>query len=118
MELINELRRSQSPDILQAIRFLASTGIRFSPLLECIITELMEEDGESERPRETRDFSDDVELGLLENDERMNDGSIRGLPALNPRVGIESQGELDIPLESALFSMLEEASVEERFRRL
>ena len=62
MELINELRRSQSPDILQAIRFLASTGIRFSPLLECIITELMEEDGESERPRETRDFSDDVEL--------------------------------------------------------
>ena len=109
MELINELRRSQSPDILQAIRFLASTGIRFSPLLECIITELMEEDGESERPRETRDFSDDVELGLLENEERMNDGSIRGL---------ESQGELDIPLESALFSMLEEASVEERFRRL
>ena len=53
MELINELRRSQNPDILQAIRFLASTRIRFAPLLECIITELMEEDGERDRPRET-----------------------------------------------------------------
>ena len=118
MELINELRRSQNPDILQAIRFLASTRIRFAPLLECIITDLMEEDERSDIPRETRDFSDDVELGLLENEERMNDGSIRGLPALNPTIGIGSQSELDMPLESALFSMLEEASVEERFRRL
>ena len=118
MQLIDELRWNSNPDILQAIRFLSSTGIKFSPLLQCIITEMMEEEEPVRQPRE------DIEAGLLDNEERMHDGSVRGMPALNPTVMIqpaldpERHSDLDIQLDAVIFSLLDEASVEDRFRRV
>ena len=116
MQLIDELRWNHNPDILQAIRFLSSTGITFSPLLQCIITEMMEEEP-VRQPRE------DIEAGLLENEERMHDGSVRGLPSLNPAVMMQpalegGQTDLDVQLDAVIFSLLDEASVEDRFRRV
>ena len=117
MQLIDELRWNNNPDILQAIRFLSSTGITFSPLLQCIITEMMEEEP-VRQPRE------DIEAGLLENEERMHDGAVRGIPALNPAAMIQptleegGHTDLDVQLDAVIFSLLDEASVEDRFRRV
>ena len=55
--LVEELRRNESPDILHAIAVLAHTGITFSPLLQGMVSEIMQE------------MNVDMESGLLQHDE-------------------------------------------------
>ena len=43
MELVNELRRNPHPDVIHAIHVLHDTGVSFSPLLQCIINEIVED---------------------------------------------------------------------------
>ena len=41
LRLIDELRRAKEPDVVQAIAFLESTGIRFNSVLEEVMTPIM-----------------------------------------------------------------------------
>ena len=43
MELVDELRHNPHPDVIHALHALHNTGVTFSPLLECIINEVMED---------------------------------------------------------------------------
>lgn len=113
-QLIAELRNDPHPDIPHAVHVLHDTGLCFSPLLQCIISEII--DGEP-RPMEGND--DGIDVPLLNE---MHDGSVRGLPAMNPLVTTMIETPVipnaDEELETVLFSLLEEASFEDRYSRL
>lgn len=111
MELITELRHDPHPDILHAIHVLHDTGLRFSPLLECIINEMvLDLPGHSHSPEL------DVEAGDIEHVPLINEMDFD----VNSDVIItttELQQE-DEQLEAVLFNLLEEASVEDHFNRM
>ena len=112
MTLITELRQNPNPDLVHAIHILHDTGLCFSPLLECIIAELMDD-----LPRRIRGDIENMPL-LTE----MYDGSTHGLPVINPYVtnliaNPDSQ-YMDEELEAVLFNLLEEASFEDHFNRM
>ena len=117
MELVNELRRNPHPDVIHAIHVLHDTGVSFSPLLQCIINEIVED------PTEVR--VEDVEANPREipmGFEMHQSGDV-GLPALNPAVSVLLDGDrgreaVVNELASSLFSLLEEASFEDSFNRL
>lgn len=117
MDLVNELRRNPHPDVIHAIHVLHDTGVSFSPLLQCIINEIVED------PTEVR--VEDVEANPREipmGFEMHQSGDV-GLPALNPAVSVLLDGDrgreaVVNELASSLFSLLEEASFEDSFNRL
>ena len=96
---------------------LHDTGVSFSPLLQCIINEIVED------PTEVR--VEDVEANPREipmGFEMHQSGDV-GLPALNPAVSVLLDGDrgreaVVNELASSLFSLLEEASFEDSFNRL
>ena len=110
MELVNELRRNPHPDVIHAIHVLHDTGVSFSPLLQCIINEIVED------PTEVR--VEDVEANPREipmGFEMHQSGDV-GLPALNPAVSVLLDGDrgreaVVNELASSLFSLLEEQKI-------
>ena len=116
MELVDELRHNPHPDVIHALHALHNTGVTFSPLLECIINEVMEDgtDGVPDVEAHPR------ELPLAFD---MHQHGDVGLPALNPAVSALVEGDqqrerIVNELASSLFSMLEEASFEDSFNRM
>ena len=116
MELVDELRHNPHPDVIHALHALHNTGVAFSPLLECIINEVMEDgtDGVPDVEAHPR------ELPLAFD---MHQHGDVGLPALNPAVSALLEGDqqrerIVNELASSLFSMLEEASFEDSFNRV
>ena len=65
IELIEELQRSEKPDILRAITVLAQTGMTFSPLLQGLIAEIKEVGF----GLDAEESAVDLESGLLQHDE-------------------------------------------------
>ena len=76
VELVQELRRNENPDILHAITVLAQTGITFSPLLQGLISEIMQESSVH-----AQELAVDMESGLLQHDElRRRDEQTMDIP--------------------------------------
>ena len=101
MELIEELKRSSQPDVIHTAQVLHDMAISFTPWLQSMIRELLADKEETS-----------VEVPLL------YDGSVRGVPAVNPMASAMIIHQNDVDLEERLYSLLEEASVEERYNHL
>ena len=116
MELVDELRRNPHPDVIYALHTLHATGITFSPLLECIINEVMED--RTDEIADVEAHPRELPLGF-----DMHQHGDVGLPALNPAVSVLLEGDqqrerIVNELASSLFSLLEEASFEDSFNRM
>ena len=80
LRLIDELRRAKEPDVLQAIAFLESTGIRFNSVLEEVMDVVLEAIRKSEGEWDGGEGSERMDEGLNGGrmnervDERLNEG--------------------------------------------
>ena len=101
--------RNENPNILQTLEILASTGITFSPLLQILISEVMEESAEvQEQPH-------DIESVLLQHDE-MDAHQSREQPLRVEMTWTEESSRLfegvglDGNVNSVIYSLLGEVS--------
>ena len=108
-KLVEELRQSENPDILHAITVLAHTEITFSPLLQGLISAVMEEFRE-----DMQEWESDVESSLLQYDEMRRRGEQTEYRPENELWVLESNGlssqlGMDGDLITTIYSLLEEA---------
>ena len=113
MELITELRHNPHPDILHAIHVLHDTGLRFSPLLECIINEMI-----VDLPSNSHSLEHDIETGEIEHVPLLNERDLDGHQDIRNMITTTDLQQEDKQLEAVLFNLLEEASVEDHFNRM
>ena len=125
LRLIDELRRAKEPDVLQAIAFLESTGIRFNSVLEEVMDVVLEAIRKSEGEWDGGEGSERMDEGLNGGrmnervDERLNEGMNEQLnEGMNERLNEGMNERLNERMDERLNERLNERMDERMDERM